>query len=132
DRVFAPLPRASGISGGVRRPSRTVAPRAGDGADAELALRRQLSRLQRQLAEAQRELANKDEELAAEVERRLEVTTAAEALQRTHDELQQRFQELSEYHARTHGIEERLHDALASADELHHQLERERAERAAL
>lgn len=132
DRVFAPLPRASSVSGGVRRPHRTVPPHAGDAADAELALRRQLSRLQRQLAEAQRELANKDEELASEVERRLEVTTAAEALQRAHDEQQQRFQELSEYHGRTQGIEQRLHDAVAAADELSHQLERERAERTAL
>jgi chromosome segregation ATPase len=113
----------------TRRAGRTIPPISGEAADAELALRRQLSRLQRQLADAQRELANKDEELAAEVERRLEVTTAAEALQREHDELEKRLPELEEYRARTEGLDQRLQDAVAAADELTHQLERERAER---
>lgn len=134
DRVFAPA-RPTPPTGTVppRRPSgRTIPPLSGEAADAELALRRQLSRLQRQLAEAQRELANKDEELAGEVERRLEVTNAAEALQREHDDLDRRMHELNEYHARTQGLDQRLQDALASADELAHQLERERAERQTL
>ena len=134
DRVFAPrTASAPGVAGAPRRPTgRTIPPLAGDAADAELALRRQLSRLQRQLAEAQRELANKDEELAKEVERRLEVTTAAEALQHEHLELEQRYIELTEYRARTEGLDQRLQDAIAGADELSHQLERERAERGAI
>ncbi len=136
DRVFVPAkpaPKDRAASGATRSPSgRTIPPLAGEAADAELALRRQLSRLQRQLAEAQRELANKDEELAAEVERRLEVATAAEALQRAHIELEQKYHELHEYRARTEGMEQRLADAVATADELTHQLERERAERQTL
>ena len=132
DRVFVP-PKAVGTNAPPRRSTgRTIPPLAGEAADAELALRRQLSRLQRQLAEAQRELANKDEELAAEVERRLEVTTAAESLQKAHDDLDQRFHELQEYRARTEGLDQRLQDAVATADELTHQLERERAERQTL
>lgn len=133
DRVFA-VPRASSVLATAARRSTgsTVPPLSADNADAELALRRQLSRLQRQLADAQRELANKDEELAAEVERRLEVTTAAEQLQRAHDELQVQFTELDQYKARTSGLEQRLQDAIATADELTHQLERERSERTAL
>jgi chromosome segregation ATPase len=138
DRVFTP-PRSTPAPGTPSTPmaprrssGRTIPPLSGEAADAELALRRQLSRLQRQLAEAQRELANKDEELASEVERRLEVTNAAEALQREHDELDQRFQEVNEYRARTEGLDQRLQDAVAAADELTHQLERERAERTTL
>jgi len=88
--------------------------------------------LQRQLAEAQRELANKDEELAGEVERRLEVTNAAEALQNAHDDLERRMVDLNEYYARTQGLDQRLQDAVASADELTHQLELARAERETL
>ncbi len=137
DRVFVPprVASANPSSAGdpVRRPTgRTVPPLSADAADAELALRRSLSRLQRQLAEAQRELANKGEELATEVERRHDVTVAAESLQRAHDELQNKFHELTEYRARTEGLEQRLQDAVATADELTHQLERERAERTAL
>ncbi len=133
DRVFGGRPAAAPGSAPPRRSSgRTIPPLSGEAADAELALRRQMSRLQRQLAEAQRELANKDEELASEVERRLEVTNAAEALQREHDDLDQRFQELNDYRARTEGLDQRLQDALAVADELTHQLERERAERTTL
>jgi chromosome segregation ATPase len=138
DRVFTP-PRSTPAPGTPSTPmaprrssGRTIPPLSGEAADAELALRRQLSRLQRQLAEAQRELANKDEELASEVERRLEVTNAAEAHQREHDELDQRFQEVNEYRARTEGLDQRLQDAVAAADELTHQLERERAERTTL
>ena len=138
DRVFGAT-RAAPPPGGTpgaapprRSTGRTIPPLSGEAADAELALRRQLSRLQRQLAEAQRELANKDEELASEVERRLEVTNAAEALQREHDDLDQRFQELGDYRARTEGLDQRLQDAVAAADELTHQLERERAERTTL
>jgi chromosome segregation ATPase len=138
DRVFVP-PRPSSPSIGPqqipprpRRPTGRTVPPSSEAADAELALRRQLSRLQRQLAEAQRELANKDDELAGEVERRLEVTSAAEALQREHLELLERSHELDAYKTRTEGVEQRLQDAVATTDELGHQLERERAERAAL
>jgi len=133
DRVFAtPRPTPPAGTTPPRRPGRTIPPLSGEAADAELALRRQLSRLQRQLAEAQRELANKDEELAGEVERRLEITNAAEALQREHDELDERFHELTEYRARTEGLDQRLQDSIAAADELTHQLERVRIERATL
>src|ERR1041385_3574288 len=90
DRVFVPnAPRREGTGSGtgsqnaVRRPSgNTLPPMLGTAPgmdDAELALRRQLSRLQRQLADAQRELANKDEELAANVEKRVELQGAYEA-----------------------------------------------------
>ena len=136
DRVFGARPATGGTGTGsmpARRTSgRTLPPQSGEAADAELALRRQLSRLQRQLAEAQRELANKDEELASEVERRLEVTNAAEALQREHDNLEHSFNELHEYRARTEGLDQRLQDSVAVADERTHQLERERAERTTL
>jgi chromosome segregation ATPase len=134
DRVCGARPAGTAApSTAPRRPTgRTIPPLSGEAADAELALRRQLSRLQRQLADAQRELANKDDELAAEVERRLEVTQAAESLQTAHDELHEKFQELDQYKARTSGLEQRLQDAIATADELQHQLERERAERAAI
>jgi chromosome segregation ATPase len=134
DRVFD-APRGSSpqpAAARVRTTGRTVPPLSTDAADAELALRRSLSRLQRQLADAQRELANKDEELAAEVERRRDVTTAAESLQHAHNDLQTRFEELTEYRARTAGLDQRLQDSIATADELTHQLDRERAERAAL
>jgi chromosome segregation ATPase len=134
DRVFVPVkaPAASGTGTQRRSSGRTIPPLSGEAADAELALRRQLSRLQRQLADAQRELANKDEELAAEVERRREIAIAAESLQTAHDELGKKFDELDSYRARTDGLEQRLQDAIASADELQHQLERERGERAAI
>ena len=130
DRVFA-APASSTTLSAPRRTGRTIPPTSGE-AEGELALRRSLSRLQRQLADAQRELANKDEELAAEVERRLEMTQASEALQREHDELSARYIELDQYRARTSGLEQRLQDAIATADELTHQLERERAERATI
>lgn len=131
DRVFSAPASSTTLSAPRRSTGRTVPPTSVE-AEGELALRRSLSRLQRQLADAQRELANKDEELAAEVERRLEVTQASEALQSAHDELSVKYIELDQYRARTSGLEQRLQDAIASGDELAHQLERERAERATI
>ena len=88
--------------------------------------------MQHQLAEAQRELAHKDEEVAASVEKRLEVQAAYEVLLEQQRETQQRINEADDYRARMAGVEERLAAATATADELRHQLERERTERAAM
>jgi chromosome segregation ATPase len=100
--------------------------------EAELSLRRQLSRLQRQLADAQRELANKDDELATAVEKRLEIQAAYDVLIEEQRQTRKLVDEAIADRRRTGGIEQRLQQATAAADELRHQLERERAERAAL
>ncbi len=100
--------------------------------ETELSLRRHLARLQHQLAEAQRELATKDEEVAAAVEKRLEIQDAYNVLLDQQREAQQRINEADDLRARTAGIEQRLQEATAAADELRHQLERERSERAAM
>jgi DNA repair exonuclease SbcCD ATPase subunit len=97
------------------------------GADAELSLRRQLSRLQRQLAESQRELANKDDEVAAEVEKRLQMQRELDEAVEAHRVLHERIEELEAYATRTAGIEERLQDSIATADELGQLNARERA-----
>ncbi|MGE0397355.1 MAG: hypothetical protein AB7T06_11585 [Kofleriaceae bacterium] len=137
DRVFAPLPRtreASQVANQLlerTRPARQTGQQAIAGESEELALRRQLSRLQRQLAEAQRELANKDDELAAEAERRLEVVHINETLVEQQRELQARNDELLAYEARTRGIEQRLQDQIAAADELAQAVEKEHARTAA-
>jgi hypothetical protein len=106
-------------------------PQSADSGEAELALRRQLSRLQRQLAEAQRELAHKDEELTSELERRLGAFAAYDALLLEHRENLGRLQELETQQLRTSGIEQRLQDSLTNIEELAHSLERERRERIA-
>ncbi|GEM_PF-2173741 len=136
DRVFAPTPRpreASQVANQLlerTRPLRqTTPPIAGE--SEELALRRQLSRLQRQLAEAQRELANKDDELAAEAERRLEIVHLNETLADQQRELQARNDELISYEARTRGVEQRLQDQIAAADELAQLVEKEHVRTAA-
>lgn len=137
DRVFAPLPRpreASQVANQLlerTRPRQTQQPLPGAGESEELALRRQLSRLQRQLAEAQRELANKDDELAAEAERRLEALRLNEILVEQQRELQARNDELLGYEARTRGVEQRLQDQIAAADELAQLVEREHGRTAA-
>jgi chromosome segregation ATPase len=133
DRVFAPAgvatrPPVSQIANDLLATSRTATPEA---ADTELSLRRQMSRLQRQLAESQRELANKDDELAAEVEKRLQTARELEE-QREHErEMQGKLDELLAYEARTAGIELRLQDSIATADELGQKNEAERASTAA-
>ena len=101
------------------------------GTDTELALRRQLSRLQRQLSDAQRELANKDDELAVEVEKRIDTSNAHAQLLEEHNLHKQQLDELLAYRARTTGVEQRLQEAVATADELAHVLELERGERSA-
>lgn len=146
DRVFAPMPRqrpttqsqprqatqvASEILERTRTRSRTVPPSAATNAEAELTLRRELSRLQRQLSEAQRELANKDEELATEVEKRLAEVEAHAAREDEIRELHARIDELSAYEARTKGIEQRLADQVAAADELARAIEKEHSRTAA-
>jgi hypothetical protein len=100
--------------------------------EAELSLRRQLARLMHQLAEAQRDLATKDEELAGAVEKRIESQAAYDVLLDQQREAQELATEAAAYRARTAGIEQRLQEATAAADELRHQLERERSERAAV
>jgi chromosome segregation ATPase len=140
DRVFVPTPAARRDTGSTppltRRPSgQTQPPVPGTVPgmdDAELALRRQLSRLQRQLADAQRELANKDDELAVSVEKRVEVQTAYDAAIGKLEAAQQMFEEINADRERLSGVEQRLQDSIATADELNHQLERERAERGAM
>ena len=144
DRVFAP-PRASreAMPAPIRRPS-TPPPQVPAGttpplqgatpvdSETELSLRRQLSRLQRQLADAQRELANKDEELATAAEKRLELQTAHDSFADRLREMRQQLDEAADFRTRMAGVEQRLQDAIALADERMHQLERERAERTAL
>src|SRR5690606_9534473 len=111
----------------------TIPPPAGTGpapavgradTETELSLRRHLARLQHQLAEAQRELATKDEEVAAAVEKRLEIQGAYNVLLDQQREAQKRIDEADDLRARTAGIEQRLQEATAAADELRHQLER--------
>ena len=145
DRVYGPAPRepresresasqvASALLATRRNAHRTTppVPQAADTSEVELSLRRQLSRLQRQLAEAQRELANKDDELAVEVEKRLQTVTATEEMIAERHELQDRLDQLTAYEARTTGIEQRLQDANATADEMAQFLEREREHRIA-
>ncbi|MFT3695509.1 MAG: hypothetical protein QM831_20405 [Kofleriaceae bacterium] len=109
-----------------RKQGATVSPNAAVETEGELALRRQLSRLQRQLADAQRELANKDEELAAEVEKRADAIDAHDALLEQIELDKQTMEELLAYRARTTGVEQRLQEAVATADELAHVLDLER------
>lgn len=99
--------------------------------ESELALRRQLSRLQRQLADAQRELANKDDELAAEVERRQATLEDQDALLIELSQLKVQHDELLGYKARTIGVEQRLQESVATADELATLLDLERGKVAA-
>lgn len=144
DRVFAPprgarpeesasqaasalLERRRGGAGSTG----TVPPFAAAEPEAELSLRRQLSRLQRQLAEAQSELANKDDELAAEIEKRLETVASRDAGIEQQRQLQDRIDQMAGYEARTAGIEQRLQEANATADEMAQFLEREREARIA-
>ncbi|HSD86221.1 MAG TPA: hypothetical protein VLB44_01860 [Kofleriaceae bacterium] len=147
DRVFIPPAgprRDTGPIATPRRDTGPIAPRRSGTTlppqlgtvpgmdDAEIALRRQLSRLQRQLADAQRELANKDEELAATVEKRVEIATAYDAAITQLHEAHEKLVDLEAEHSRVVGMEQRLQDAVASADELTHQLARERAERSTM
>jgi chromosome segregation ATPase len=122
---------ASLMSSSRTRRNATVSPNAAVESEGELALRRQLSRLQRQLADAQRELANKDEELAAEVEKRVNTIDAHDALLEELETTKQVQAELVDYRARTTGVEQRLQEAVATADELAHVLELERGKVAA-
>jgi len=135
DRVFGPQPRvasqvASELLERRRGSSQTTPPLAVD-PDAELSLRRQLSRLQRQLAEAQSELANKDDELAAEIEKRMETVAAHDAALDQKRQLQERVDSLVAYETRTAGVEQRLQEANATVDEMAQFLEREREARIA-
>ncbi|HTL35993.1 MAG TPA: hypothetical protein VL326_22840 [Kofleriaceae bacterium] len=140
DRVFVPTTRreATGTgspSSAPRRSGSTMPPVLGTAPgmdDAELALRRQLSRLQRQLADAQRELANKDEELAAAVEKRVELQTAFDSALGQLRDAHLAIEDIKADYQRLAGLEQRLTDVTAHADELQHQLERERAERASI
>lgn len=135
DRVFGPAPRvASQVASELlerRRVSKATTPPTPVDADAELSLRRQLSRLQRQLAEAQSELANRDDELAAEIEKRIETVAAHDAALDQKRQLQERVDQLVAYETRTAGIEQRLQEANATADEMAQFLEREREARIA-
>ncbi|MDB4958542.1 MAG: hypothetical protein JWO36_6111 [Myxococcales bacterium] len=139
DRVYAPTRAKRETSGpaaartatrdtSVPTPSRTAT--AGqESPDTELSLRRQLARLQRQLSEAQLELSRKDEELANEVEQRM--TFGAEHLEllAAHRQISARVEELMAYQARMEGVEQRLLDAVTTAEELAHQRDKERAQR---
>lgn len=133
--VTTPPPRATATTPPVRRPTNPppVATQSGaQDSETELSLRRQLSRLQHQLADAQRELANKDEEVAAAVEKRVELQAAHDVLLEEHRQTKLLVDEAIADRARTGGIEQRLQEAVAAADELRHQLERERSERATM
>lgn len=150
DRVFAPV-RPSRTSSSsmppIKRPtspppSRPLdssaplgtapPPTAPADSEAELALRRQLSRLQHQLSDAQRELAHKDDELAAAVEKRLEIQEAYDVILEEQRETRRQLDEGIGDRARLAGVEQRLQEAVAAAEELRHQLERERTERGAI
>ena len=109
---------ASLMSSARTRRNATVSPNAAAETEGELALRRSLSRLQRQLADAQRELANKDEELAVEVEKRADAIDAHDAILEELEITKQAQAELVDYRARTTGVEQRLQEAVATADEL--------------
>jgi len=122
---------ASLMNAGRTRKAATVSPNAALETEGELALRRQLSRLQRQLADAQRELANKDEEMAGEVEKRADAIDAHDALLEELAITKQQLDELLAYRARTTGVEQRLQEAVATADELAHVLDLERGKVAA-
>jgi len=99
------------------RTSATLPPRpAGEAADTELALRRQLSRLQRQLADAQRELANKDDELATAAESRLLVAGTHDKLAEQLHEKEEEIEELITFQSRAQGIEKRLAEISEAAD----------------
>jgi len=135
DRVFAPAPRirdSAQVAAEIlerTRPRQSTPPATTPvtAAEGELTLRRELSRLQRQLSEAQRELANKDDELATEVEKRLADLAVQEARSEQVRELQARVDELAAYEARTKGVEARLQDQIAAADELAQAIEKEHA-----
>jgi hypothetical protein len=99
-------------------------------AEAELALRRQLSRLQRQLADAQRELANKEEELAAEFERRGELAATYAAVEAQLRDMRTAVEELGAYRSRTAGIEQRLIESEAEVEELRAEIDHERSQQA--
>jgi chromosome segregation ATPase len=98
--------------------------------DAELALRRQLSRLQRQLADAQRELANKEDELSAEFEKRSEMSAGQGELEAELRKVKGNLEDLAAYRARTTTIEQRLTERDAYVEELRTELERERGQQA--
>jgi hypothetical protein len=143
DRVFAPSrpittppPRPAATTPPGKRPTNppplgTSPPPTGD-PEGELSLHRQLSRLQRQLADSQRELANKGDELAVAVEKRLEIQSAYEVILEEQRQTRLLVDEAIADRTRTSGVEQRLQDALAAADELRHHLERERSERATM
>ncbi|HEY5927182.1 MAG TPA: hypothetical protein VIV11_36090 [Kofleriaceae bacterium] len=147
DRVFAPTrpsrptpsPHTASRPAATKPP--TIPPPLGTSppptagasdSETELSLRRQLSRLQRQLADAQRELANKDDEVAAVVEKRLEIQQAYDVILEEHRQTRLLVDEAIADRTRTTGIQQRLQEAVAAADELRHQLERERTERATM
>lgn len=110
-------------------PTTIPPPLSGGDSDSELALRRQLSRLQHQLAQAQRELANKDDELARAVEKRLEVQSQYDVIAEEQRQTRQLVDEALSDRNRITGVEQRLQETQAAADELRHQLEREKTER---
>jgi len=150
DRVFSSQPQTPGTTTpaggatGTRPPvsastaslmssarTRRVTNTSSAETESELSLRRQMSRLQRQLADAQRELANKDDELAAEVEKRADAIDAHDALLEELQLHKAHLDELLAYRARTTGVEQRLQESVATADELVHVLELERGKLAA-
>ncbi|HTR49930.1 MAG TPA: hypothetical protein VMJ10_04425 [Kofleriaceae bacterium] len=132
DRVFRTGIAPSSSSDTI--PSRPALPRTstGDVRESELALRRQLSRLERQLADAQRELSNKDEELAGELEKQLLAAAAVTQMQEQLRAERVRVEELVAQLSSVSGVELRMQDALANAEELAHALAAEKSERESL
>jgi len=114
-----------------KRSSEPPSAPGGEVVDTELSLRRQLSRLQRQFADGQRELANKEDELSAELEHRLLITAARDKLLDDQRDRDERIAELTAYATRTTGIEQRLAESIAFAEELGQALDGERAEHTA-
>ena len=87
--------------------------------------------MQRQLSDAQRELANKDDELATEAEGRLAVSTEHDKLVEDIRAKDAQIDELVAYQTRAQGIEKRLQDTAAAADELAHSRDQELEQRMA-
>ena len=126
--IAAPSATADTIMARPKRTSEPPSSPGGEVVDTELSLRRQLSRLQRQFADGQRELANKEDELAAELEHRLLITAARDKILDDLRDRDERIAELAAYATRTTGIEQRLAESIAFAEELGQALDGERAE----
>jgi ParB family chromosome partitioning protein len=100
--------------------------------NSEVSLRRQLARLQMQMSEAQRALSEKDDELAAVIEKQLVLITQHDALTVEHREQADRMDHMAAHQSRLIGVEQRLLEAVDSAEAIARERDKERDQRAAL